>query len=98
MAGSFEGREGIDYAKWKAKQIREKGTGQTRAELESWLGHCFTDPEELKLFFKLTGRKNDTESSFVDMPGHFYVGSGCVVSIQMHNGRCVGAQDYAVFY
>jgi len=97
-AGGLDYREQFDYVHWKTEQIKRRAIGQTRAEIEAWLGPCFVDPAQMKLFLKLIGQKSCSDQSFEDSPVEFYVGSGDVIEIRMDKGRCVGADALSVFY
>ncbi len=97
MVAGLESREQFNFVQWKLTQIKLRAVGQTRGEIEAWLGQCFPYPEDSNVSAVLSGTNYSTDSAVTEFPGRIYVGTS-IIQIQMKNGRCVDVQSDPVFF
>ncbi|MBI5175650.1 MAG: hypothetical protein HY986_22380 [Candidatus Melainabacteria bacterium] len=99
FARHFLSGEETAYSYWKAEQIQELGRGQTRQELEAWLGRCFVEDSPLvRLVLLSTGQDWARDATSTEDYGSFYLGDSDLIGLEMKDGRLASTHVYAIFH
>lgn len=99
FARHFLADEETAYSYWKAEQIQSLGRGQTRQELEAWLGRCFVEDSPLvRQVLLSTGQEWARKATWAEGDGRFYLCDSDVIGLEMKDGRLASTQVYAIFH
>lgn len=99
FARHFLSGEETAYSYWKAEQIQELGRGQTRYELEAWLGRCFVDDSHfVRQVLLSTGQEWAREATWAEGDGRFYLSDSEYIGLEMKDERLASTQVYAIFH